>query len=202
MIKTLIHRIEITPLQIPLSETFHISKGPLDQASITVVKIHTDDGIYGIGECTPFRTKYTETQASSVAAGKKIAELLIGRDPMQINNLVDAMDQCFVGPASIKSAFDIALHDLKAKILGIPLYQMLGGDPSITMLTDRTVSLQSADKMVEQALQFQEEGYLIQKIKLGDRPSSKDVERMQQIRLALGSSAILKIDANQGWNDQ
>jgi len=200
MIKSKITRVEIIPTQIPLSETFHISKGPLDKASITVVKLYSNQGVYGIGECTPFRTKFTESQESSVAAGRILSQIMIGQDPMRINTLIDQMDQQFVGPASIKSAFDMALHDLKAKLLGIPLYQLLGGDPSITMLTDRTVSLNSSKKMVDQALKFYQQGFHILKVKLGQRPCDKDIDRIEHIRAALGPDALLKIDANQGWN--
>ncbi len=195
-----ITRIEITPLQIPLTEPFVISKGPLTDASITVVKIHTDAGIYGIGECCPYRTIHGETQAGSVAAAKDLAFLLLGRDPSRIHRLIQIMDKSLAGNASIKGAFDMALYDLNAKLVDQPLYQYLNGDPDKEIYTDMTVSLLDKDKMVSKALKFQEDGFSVLKVKLGSPSSGEDIERMKAIRRAVGSDLPLRIDANQGWN--
>ena len=51
-----ITKIEIIPIQIKLSEPFVISKGALTHAKLTAVKIYTSDGLYGIGECCPYRS--------------------------------------------------------------------------------------------------------------------------------------------------
>lgn len=194
-----INSIEITPLQIELNEPFIISKGPLTHAKITVVKIFTDQGLYGIGECTPFRTIYTETQEGTVAAGKLIAELLIGQDATQLRKLIRLMDQTLTGNASIKAAFDMALYDLNAKLVNQPLYQYLQGDRDKKIYTDMTVSLLEKDEMVEKAIKYSSQGFPVLKIKLGQRPSRKDVDRMCAIRKAVGELP-LRIDANQGWN--
>ncbi len=194
-----IHKIDITPVQIKLTEPFIISKGPLYHATITIVRIYLDDGRYGIGECCPFRTIHGETQEGTVAAGISLAQLLIGREVTEIRHIVALMDRQLAGNASIKCAFDMALYDLNAKMVGLPLYKYLNGRADKVMFTDMTVSLMLKEKMVDKAIQFKEQGFPVLKVKLGDRPSSKDVDRMTAIRDAVGDIP-LRIDANQGWN--
>lgn len=195
-----ITKIEITPIQIKLTEPFVISKGPLTHARNTVVKIYLKDGQYGTGECCPYRTIHGETQAGTVAAGKDLAEILIGQDATEIRHCIALIDKNLAGNASIKCAFDMALYDLNAKLVGLPLYKYLQGDNKKEIFTDMTVSLLSKEKMVEKALKFKEDGFPVLKVKLGDRPCTKDIERISAIRQAIGTDLPLRIDANQGWN--
>lgn len=200
MQKSTIHKIEIIPTQILLNEPFVISKGALTHARITVIKIYNSDGIYGVGECCPFRSIHGETQTGTVAFAKDLAEALIGTDPREIHKHVSLMDKMIVGNASVKCAFDMALYDLVAKMDNKPLYVMLNGDRDKKMYTDNTVSLLSKEKMAEKALKYKEMGFPVLKVKLGERGYKKDVERMEAIRKAVGYDLPLRVDANQGWN--
>ena len=197
MSKNAIKKIEIIPLNIELNEPFVISKGPLTFATITVVKIYTDE-MYGIGECCPYRTIHGETQEGTVAAAHKIANDILGMDATAIHKIVHTMDRTLAGNASIKGAFDMALYDLNAKMVNLPLYRFLNGDSDKIMYTDMTVSLLEKDKMVEKALKFKNDGFPVLKVKLGKRPSSNDIERMKAIRIAVGDDLPIRIDANQG----
>ncbi len=194
-----IDKIEIIPIQIKLTEPFVISKGPLTHARNTVVKIYTKDGNYGIGECCPYRTIHGETQQGTVAAGKDLAQLLIGDDAREIRKLVKKIDKTLAGNASIKAAFDMALYDLNAKASGLPLYRYLQGDNDKKIYTDMTVSLLEKSKMARKARQFVDDGFPVLKVKLGET-ASKDIERIIAIRKEIGMELDLRIDANQGWN--
>ncbi len=198
--KTQITKIEITPIEIPLHEPFVISKGALSVAKNTVIRITIGEGLSGTGECCSYRSIHAETQEGSIAAAQKIAALLLGKDAREIRKCVRLMDQHFVGNASIKCAFDMALYDLNAQLCELPLYRYLQGDGTKTIHTDMTISLLSKEAMVEKALQYQGQGFPALKVKLGDRPSRLDVDRMTAIREAVGSELPLRIDANQGWN--
>jgi L-alanine-DL-glutamate epimerase-like enolase superfamily enzyme len=196
----MIDKIEIYGIQIELNEPFVISKGALSHARNTVVKIYDHQGIYGIGECCPFRSIHGETQAGTIAFAKDLAEALIGKNPEEIHNLVHLMNKMIVGNASIKSAVDMALYDLNAKNAGKPLYAFLGGSKDKKIVTDNTVSLLSEDKMVAKAEKFVDQGFKILKIKIGDRPGTNDVSRIKAIRKAVGEHITLRVDANQGWS--
>lgn len=200
MRKVSIHKIEIIPTEIKLNEPFVISKGALTHARNTIIKIYNTDGLYGIGECCPYRSIHGETQAGTVAFAKDLAGALIGADPREIHKHVALMDRMIVGNASVKGAFDMALYDLVAKMDDLPLYVLLKGDRNKKIYTDNTVSLLSKEKMVEKALKFKDMGFPVLKVKLGERGYVKDVARMEAIRRAVGEDLPLRIDANQGWN--
>ena len=194
-----ITRIEIIPIQIELNEPFVISKGPLTHARNTIVIIHTKD-IFGTGECCPYRTIHGETQKGSVTAGKDLAELLIGDDAREIHKIVRKIDRAIAGNASIKCAFDMALYDLNAKAVELPLFRYLQGDRDKKIYTDMTVSLLEKRKMAKKAAKYAADGFPVLKIKLGDRPAQNDIDRIAGIREAIGNDLPMRIDANQGWN--
>ena len=74
----------------------------------TIVKIYNSDGIYGVGECCPYRSIHGETQTGTVAFAKDLAAALIGSNPREIHKHVALMDRMIVGNASVKCAFDMA----------------------------------------------------------------------------------------------
>ncbi|MDF1698519.1 MAG: dipeptide epimerase [Saprospiraceae bacterium] len=195
-----IDRIEIYPTRIKLIEPFVISVGAITHARNTVVKIILTDGRYGIGECCPYRSIHGETMEGQMAIAQDIAKNLIGLDPRTSKRHLHMMNKVMKNNASIKAAFDMALYDLNAKIAELPLYIFLGGDNKKEIFTDNTVSLLEADKMVDKALQFKDLGFPVLKVKLGEQPSKKDVERITSIRKAVGDTLPLRVDANQGWN--
>lgn len=195
----IIDRIEIIPIQIELTEPFVISKGPLTHARNTVVRIKTKDGNSGVGECCPYRTIHGETQQGTVAAGKDLAEILIGEDAREIRRIVKKIDKALAGNASIKAAFDMALYDLNAKAVGLPLYRYLQGDNDKKIYTDMTVSLLEKSKMAKKARKFVDDGFPVLKVKLG-KDAESDIERIIAIRQEIGMDMDIRIDANQGWN--
>ena len=92
-----------------------------------VVKVETDEGIYGLGESG---MSYRELAVQG--AVNHYREWLIGKDPTRRGALWQEMyrSQYFEGGRVLTaaiSAIDIALHDITAKALGVPVYQLLGG---------------------------------------------------------------------------
>lgn len=197
---TKIARIDIIPIEIELNEPFSISVGSIAYAQNTVVKIYLENNSFGTGECGRFRSIHAETPQGVFETGKFLAPLLIGQDATNINECLAILDKNFVGNASIKCAFDMALYDLNAKLLKIPLYQFLGGKHRRPIYTDMTVGLLSVDEMVTRAVGYKEKGFATLKIKLGDTIVENDIERIKAIRQAVGKDIPLRVDANQGWN--
>jgi len=92
-----------------------------------IVKVETDEGIYGLGE-----GGLSGRELAMEGAVKHYREWLIGRDPMRRGALWQEMyrSQYFEGGrvlAAAISAIDIALYDIAGKALGVPVYQLLGG---------------------------------------------------------------------------
>jgi L-alanine-DL-glutamate epimerase-like enolase superfamily enzyme len=99
--------------------------------------------------------------------------------------------------STIKSAWDMALHDIAAKHAGLPLYAFLNGRKR-TIQTDLTIGIDKPQAMAAKAIAFVADGVKIIKVKLGKK-GEEDVERIRLIREAVGPDIQLRIDANQGW---
>lgn len=193
-----ISRIEIRPLSIPLVKPFVISLGPFYSADNVIIKIHTAEGIVGTGECSPFQTIHGETQASAILIGESLAKFLVGKDATDIQGCVQLLDGLIYGNWCLKSAFDMALHDIAAQAKGQPLFQFLGGTKRNDLFTDYTVSIGKPEQMAEDAADLKSRGFKVIKVKLGNAPL--DIERIKAIRNAIGYDIALRVDANQGWS--
>lgn len=178
---------------------FTIATGTMSMAQNIFIRVHTDAGLYGVGECSAFPMIVGETQATCFEMAKDFAGIWKGRDAAAIAERMEELHAATAFNSTIKSAFDMALYDLAAKAVRQPLYQFLGGSKSKQLETDITVGIGSPQLMAEQAAAFSQEGFRIIKVKLGKEPGV-DVERIQQIRHAVGNGIALRIDANQGWD--
>jgi L-alanine-DL-glutamate epimerase-like enolase superfamily enzyme len=196
---TRIEAIEIYQSEIKLKNPFIISLGILTYAENIIVIIRTNKEISGFGECSPFMTINGESMKSAFVVAQYLARKLLGRNPLDIAELSLEMDRVIYGNSSIKSAFDIALHDITAQVAELPLYAWLGGRNNKPLITDYTISLGDAGKMVSDALKIKAAGFQFIKVKLGDS-AEEDVERIRLIREAIGMEIPLRVDANQGWN--
>jgi L-Ala-D/L-Glu epimerase len=190
---------ELYKLSIPLKEPFVISLGTIHNVENVIVVIRTNKGIAGFGECSPFMTINGENQSTCFIVGQYLAKALKGKDPLDIEGCMNVMDKIIYGNTSIKSAFDIAMHDIAAQYAGVPLYKFLGGEKNKILITDYTVSIGDPQKMATDALKIKHAGFPVIKVKLGEDEKS-DVARVQAIRKAIGKKIPVRIDANQGWD--
>jgi L-Ala-D/L-Glu epimerase len=185
-------------LSIPLKEPFTTSLGVDTEAKNVLVKISTNAGITGFGECSPYMSINGESQDTCFIVGQYFAQALKGKNALDIEGAVALMDTIIYANNSIKSAFDMALYDIAAQAAGLPLYKFIGGEKNKVITTDYTVSVGEVEDMVKQAVKIKEQGFPAIKVKLG-KDGKKDVERIKAIREAVGNDIPLRIDANQGW---
>ena len=92
-----------------------------------VVKVETDEGIYGLGE-----SGLSGRELAVIGALQHFREFLVGKDPMQIGRIWQELyrSQYFEGGRVLlaaQSAIDLALYDIAGKTLNVPVYQLLGG---------------------------------------------------------------------------
>ena len=116
-----------------------------------VVKVETDQGIFGWGE-----SGLSGREKAVVGAMEHYAEFLKGRDPFQVGALWQEMyrSQYFEGGRVLQaaiSAIDIALHDIKGKALGVPVYELLGGKQRDHIPTFASTTTAEPGAMIEQA---------------------------------------------------
>ena len=188
---------EIFKLALPM-EPFVIATEVSTVAQNTFIRIHTDGGITGMGECSAFPMLVGETQATCFEVAKDLAKLIQGKDPLDIGARMEEMNSFLPFNTTIKSAFDMALYDISAKAAGLPLYKFLGGEKK-KIVTDLTIGIDEPEKMAATAINFVARGVKTIKIKLGKK-GSEDLRRVKLIREAVGDNIALRIDANQGWD--
>jgi len=192
----IITHTDIYRFSIPM-EPFTIATGTMDHAQNVFIRIHTDAGFYGVGECSAFPMIVGETQDTCLAVAKDFARLWKGKDALDIPARLQQLHDAIAGNGTIKSAFDMALYDIAAKNANLPLYQFLGGAKR-AVESDITIGLGKPEVMAKKAIDFKESGAGILKVKLG-KNAAEDVERIKQIREAVGYDIKIRVDANQGW---
>ncbi|NLK19744.1 MAG: dipeptide epimerase, partial [Synergistaceae bacterium] len=190
--------IRLGRLSVPLKKPFKTALRTALEVTTNVVVVETDQGLRGYGEAPPTAVITGDTNgAIRGAVEERLRPLLTGRDTDDLNGLLDTVDTALVGNSSAKAAADIALHDLRGKIMNKPLYALLGGTAR-TVETDYTISVNDPETMVRDSLEAVEEGYSALKIKVGT-DSALDMVRLREIRSAVGGGVLLRADANQGW---
>jgi len=178
-------------------EPFTIATGTMDHAQNVFIRVYTDAGFYGVGECSAFPMIVGETQDTCLVMAREFAKLWQEQDALDIPARLQQLHDFTAGNSTIKSAFDMALYDIAAKNAGMPLYQYLGGKVR-EVESDITIGIASPEAMAQKAIAFKQNGANVLKVKLGkDAPT--DVERIKQIRAAVGNDMKIRVDANQGW---
>ena len=120
------------------------------------VVVETDEGISGIGEAG---ITWQEPATTGYVTG--LTQLIMGQDPFRNEHLWQLMFRGGFFPAgrigcAALSAIDIALWDIKAKALGVPLFQLLGGQVRDRVVCYPHIRGESTAQLVEQVLVAQE----------------------------------------------
>jgi cis-L-3-hydroxyproline dehydratase len=165
-----------------------------------VVRLDTDAGLQGYGEMAPLGAFYDPAFAAGARAGLvELAPVVLGQDPLQVTALARRMDFHLKGHPYAKSAIDMACWDLLGKQANVPLAELLGGRYGASVDLYRAVAQDVPEKMVARARAYKAEGYRRIQVKVGLDPD-QDIERIESVRAALGSDAVLFADANGSWS--
>lgn len=190
--------VKLGIISVPLRVPFKTALRSVNSVEDVIVEIHTDTGAIGYGEAPPTGAITGDTTGAIIGALKDhIIKTIVGRDVDDFENLMQAVQKCIVKNSSAKAAVDMALWDLYGQLHNIPVYKMLGGSRN-KIITDITISVNDPDEMARDAINAIERGYDCLKVKVGISPEL-DVARLKAIRDAVGSTPLLRIDANQAW---
>jgi len=163
-------KTDIYKLSIPM-HPFTIATGTMHYAQNIFIRIHTDAGYYGVGECSAFPMIVGETQATCFEMAKDFAALWKEKTTEHIAERMSELHAFTAFNSTIKSAFDMALYDIAAKLDGKPLYKFLGGQKK-ELETDLTIGIGQPDEMAATAAKFKADGVTMIKIKLGKEARS------------------------------
>jgi galactonate dehydratase len=137
-----------------------------------VVKVETDEGIFGLGE-----SGLSGRELAVIGALKHFREFLVGQDPMERGRIWQELyrSQYFEGGRVLlaaQSAIDIALHDIAGKALNVPVYQLLGGKQRDVIPCFATAGGGSGEQLMASAKLLWEHGWrVIRTMALSPRPA-------------------------------
>jgi muconate cycloisomerase len=180
---------------------------PLDVLGRYVIaRVFTDEGIDGLGEATVIKEwggDYGRYFGESPAVTANVIEsilgpALVGQDPFNLEAAHRRMDIAVKGYPYAKTAMDEALHDIKGKALGVPVYQLLGGLVREEVPIAHSLGWMEYEEATAEAVAAVDEGIRTIKIKVGRDPKY-DVRIVREVREAIGTDRDIVVDANQGW---
>jgi L-alanine-DL-glutamate epimerase-like enolase superfamily enzyme len=194
--------VECTPVRVPIRPEVAIRSkiGFHSVSPFLLVKVHTDEDVFGLGEvsCTPRWSG--EDQVTAAHFIRTILEpMLAGQDPRDIEALTVRLRSALFGHPFTKAALEMALWDILGKATGLPVYRLLGGPVREFVPTKWSISGVEPARAAEIATWAREQGFSTMKVKVGIDPT-QDVERVRAVREAIGSGIRLGIDANGAWN--
>jgi len=195
--------MEVLPLLIPYRNAYETANGVQQHGNKVLVKLHTDEGLIGIGETCHINPYYTGEHIETIAItlARYFRPHIVGKDPFLIDELLRTPRKFTNTEYSHQfavAALDNALYDLLGKILGVPVYTLLGGLSRSTMRVARSIPAMSPDEMAKAAVRLKDEGYALITFKGGFGPKV-DLERLAAVREAVGPDFPLEVDFNQAY---
>jgi len=201
-----IRKIDVHLVSAPVLGGFADATRKVETIGFVIVRVTTDQGLEGIG------VTYHEVggEATCELINRNMTPKLIGRDPLE----TEAIWQEFfhylrgVGRKGLMycalSAVDIALWDLKGKIVDLPVYKLLGGDRTkVPVYASGGWTSYSDDQLVDEIKGMVARGFTAVKFKVGfdgGRNPRRDAERVRKVREAVGPGINLMVDANNSFD--
>jgi len=213
--------------QLPLTRPYAIAYKSLDAVRNVIVEIAAEGGLVGLGAASPAPYVTGETdEACAAALASEATAWLVGQDVRELPRLARELSARLPDTPAARAALDIALHDLLAQKLRVPLVDMLGRAHA-ALPTSITIGIKGVDETLAEAREYLDRGFRQLKVKLG-RAVEEDIERVVRLRemvgpapaeiaavrvggAAVGTSARagaggmdagvgIRVDANQGWS--
>jgi L-Ala-D/L-Glu epimerase / N-acetyl-D-glutamate racemase len=194
----IVESVDFEACEMPLEDkNWRFALGSSSTSRGWIVRLRSDGGHvgYGYANASPHMGSTFESLPQEL---ERFKPLVAGKDPFAIEAILQELDHSLSGGNQAKAGIDCALHDLCARSLGIPLYNLLGGKVRDRVPVLRIVAIKTPDEMAAQAGKLVDQGYRYFKIKVhGDVDA--DVARVKAIRERVGPDAHLTVDANQSY---
>lgn len=185
--KPRIESIKIVHYSLPMDPPFRASWDPqprsVHNSSLVLVRAGEFEGI-GSGDAMLGFTGHES--------------LFVGQDPFDIDRHVQVLDNLQFHYGRMWP-LEVALWDLMARMRGMPLWQLLGGDSPIVPLYASTGQRRNPVEQAEVARNRQAEGFPAIKIRFHGESLPRNLAVVREVRQAIGSEMEILVDANQGW---
>lgn len=196
-------KVECTPVSTPLKKPVIMPNTRITSIDSVVLKLTCDDGTVGFSDSGDTSSWYRgELQESIMGMIRQVIapRILLGEDPCSIEKIVAKMDMLVRDNNQAKATVDFALHDLKGKLLGVPVYELLGGRTIEAARQGWVLSAGKPEDVAAEAKRAKDIGFALFKMKIGYGTIQDDIDMVHAVRETVGPDAYLTIDANGFWS--
>ena len=200
---TRIVKVECFPVSTPLKKPVIMPNTRITSIDSVVLKLTAEDGTVGFSDSGDTSSWYRgELQESIVGmiANVIAPRILLGENPCAIEKIVGKMDLLVRDNNQAKATVDFALHDLKGKLLGVPVYELLGGRTTEAARQGWVLSAGKPEDVAAEARRAKDIGFALFKMKIGYGTLQDDIDMVHAVRDTVGPDAYLTIDANGFWS--
>jgi L-alanine-DL-glutamate epimerase-like enolase superfamily enzyme len=187
-------RVEAIPLARPYTITFRT----VTAIQTVIVELRDQAGSVGLGAASPEPHVTGESnEACQRALADGALDFLRGRDVRTLPALCREVATRLRATPAAQAAVDMALHDLFARVLDLPLCEVLGRVHD-ELPTSVTIGIKSTEEALAEVDEYLGRGFRAIKVKIG-RSLEEDIERLRRLRERVGPDIALRADANQGY---
>ncbi len=190
-----IEKVETYCLELPYRHVVHFHSVTEDRGRYLIVRLVTANGAEGIAESVsrPAQTGDTPEELAADVA-KHLEPIVLGADATD-----DGVFEAVVAseaPIAARAIVDVALWDLKGRILGQPAWRLLGPGPAAPVPVAWIVHGNTVAEQVDEAVKaIDERGFSALKLKTWKK-SMDDVDMVRAVREAVGPDRVIWVDAN------
>ncbi len=185
-------KLSFIPYDLKLRHVFTIASNSRTTTPVILTMIECD-GIRGYGEAS--LPPYLVENQKSVSDFLSKLNLSQFNDPFQAEDILDYVDKVAPGNHAAKASVDIALNDLRGKMMDQPLYRIYGLNPEKTPNTSFTIGIDTPEVVKQKTIEA--DIYKVLKVKLGKGTDKEMIEAVRSV-----TDKPLFVDVNQGWTDR
>jgi L-Ala-D/L-Glu epimerase len=196
--------VEATPISETVNPRLAIvsAAGKHPESHYVFVKIVTDEGFTGYGEATVVPAWSGEHQAGALHIVREMfAPLLLGADPLNFGLLSHSLDRMLIGNPFVKAAAEMAILDVAARSLNVPVHTLLGGPRRSREIGLKfSIGAFTPAESARVARHAVEIGLRAVKVKVG-LDVAGDIARVEAVRSVVGDNFRVAVDGNGGWTE-
>ncbi|HET6226906.1 MAG TPA: dipeptide epimerase, partial [Bacteroidia bacterium] len=186
-------KFRYTPHTLYFKHPFKIAHGTRSSTPIVITELeHEGKTGYGEASMPPY---LGESHDTVLAFLEKVKPILLSSPPLEIETIMKKVDALAQGNTAAKASIDIALHDLKGKLLNKACWKLMGADPSKTPYTTFTLGIDKPEIMVEKIKEAQ--NYKVLKVKLNGIDDKTIIDTIRT-----HTDKPIAVDVNQGWKSK
>ena len=192
------HIIAVEPciVEVPLRRPAKGVHGVTAVQRSVLVRVAAGEGVEGWGNVDP-TPGYSRLSVEDIhEAVTKLAPALVGLDPFNVRRALSVMDERVDGRLEAKAAVEMALCDLKARALGVPVHSLLGGRVKDRITLNAWIGTVPPVQAAAEAREWLARGFASAKIKI-EGPDPEGLARVAAVREAVGDGLALRVDFNE-----